>query len=635
MTNISENLEKILQARYGEEVRSAIHDSIRQCAEVNGVYVGPSNKFIDSVEDAESAGFTDADTKFGEFNKLYIITRGAGIKNLPTNRTLFFITLSWDTNVTAGDPNDHVGILQIAFSDPGSAYTNIDNGSGQSIMYMRTHAVRTSGTNIKSWSEWTQVSSNANGVVASSEYGVPVDCADFNDIPSLLNKMVFIPSGTHLENGPDFLTYNDSIYRTVITFTPFKLDDYRSEIDIHGIVQIVISSYKSSSYENRIPCMFCRYEVGSGSDSYWSDWFEIGNQFSTLYIPQRMYGPDYFEENGITSANQLPSNQVYFLGDMNNLDDLPEGLSSRYAMMLSFTYNRVYDLDKLPSNRAAGTLQLLATNVISNGSKKMQMFSRLATGNEQEYGWSEWYEITKQSESKSKSLNIFKKVVCCGDSYTAGYVEIDSATYKKNEDYAWPYYLSKLTGQTYINAGSSGANVSTWQNDTTGSNRHKEGYERAVEAGVSQAYIIGLGINDSNSNYPHHIDLGSKSDMGTGANTYYGQYVELIKKLHAISPKAIFFMQTNPQLGEVVLSYNQAVKDIVDYAKTTLGYRAHLIDLDPNIYKNDEILSKDALAGHYTAIGYNRFAELLYEKMSTYINDNISQFQDVFLLPTE
>lgn len=640
MANISENLEKILSARYGEEVRGAIHDSIRQCAEVNGNYVGPSNVFIDSYDDAQSAGFTDANTNFGEFNKLYIIT-DSFVKNLPPHAgALFFITLSWDTNVTVGNPNEHVGILQIAFSDPGGDASSETPKIGGNVMYVRSHAKRGSTINDKCWSDWTTIGSSSNSILSSTTIGSDggdLGIDDLNDVEHLINKIVFFASGRSLKNEPtEFVSYSNSTYRTVMTFTPFKLDDYRPSTDVHGIVQLMFLDCRASKdYNSIVPSAFVRYETGSGSIYHWSKWIELGSTYSTITIHNEMLRADYFSEHGITSMKQLPTNRIYML-DLTDafLDDIPDGIGSNYALMISATHTRTYDWDTLPAVFSPGSVQMLFVNQrIDSDSTDAQFFIRTVTGNDGAQSWSSWKELTK--EASPKSLNIFRKVVCCGDSYTAGYVDIDSTIYGKNEDYAWPHYLSVLTGNTYINAGASGANVLTWQNDTTGSNRHEDGYDVAISAGVAQAYIIGLGINDASSDYPHHIDLGTKSDMGTASETYYGQYVEMLKKLHAISPKAIFFLQTNPRSDSTVASYNQAVKDIVDYAKSTLNYRAHLIDLDPNVYNNDPILTADSLAGHYTAIGYSRFAELLYDKISSYINAHITEFQDVFLLPTE
>ena len=56
----------------------------------------------------------------------------------------------------------------------------------------------------------------------------------------------------------------------------------------------------------------------------------------------------------------------------------------------------------------------------------------------------------------------------------------------------------------------------------------------------------------------------------------------------------------------------------------------HLLDL--YAYKdlyNNVTLTNDLVGGHYTALGYEQFAEILNYILSNYINDNIDDFQDV------
>ena len=43
-------------------------------------------------------------------------------------------------------------------------------------------------------------------------------------------------------------------------------------------------------------------------------------------------------------------------------------------------------------------------------------------------------------------------------------------------------------------------------------------------------------------------------------------------------------------------------------------------------------MTKDSIGGHYTAIGYEQFAEILAVIMSDYINEHIGDFQDVHLV---
>ena len=220
------------------------------------------------------------------------------------------------------------------------------------------------------------------------------------------------------------------------------------------------------------------------------------------------------------------------------------------------------------------------------------------------------------------TCKIFKRVCCCGDSFTSGHIaDASGQAYPTNEEFAWPHYMATSTGNEWINCGQSGANVLTWQ--TAG-----RGLPKAQQAGKVQAYLIGLMINDQSSGTDRYVELGTADDIGTDTQTYYGGMSKIIRELNAISPEAKIFVLTCPQTSGLYPSYNQAVYDIVDAYKG--AYPVHCLDLLANAERyNVSSLTGDAWYGHYTAIGYEQFAEILSVIMSDYINANIAEFQDV------
>ena len=220
------------------------------------------------------------------------------------------------------------------------------------------------------------------------------------------------------------------------------------------------------------------------------------------------------------------------------------------------------------------------------------------------------------------TCKIFKRVVCCGDSYTSGHIQLaGEAQSPTNEEFAWPHYMSTLTGNDWINCGGSGCNVLTWQT-------HERGLPAAQAKGKAQAYVIGLMINDV-SNSTRAVELGTIDDIGTDAQSYYGGMSAIIRELNAISPDAKIFVNTCPKTGEKYTTYNQAVRDIVNAYKDT--YPVHCIDLEAakDLYTNAS-LTADSVSGHYTAIGYEQFAEIYSYLLSKYINEHVSEFQDVY-----
>ena len=225
---------------------------------------------------------------------------------------------------------------------------------------------------------------------------------------------------------------------------------------------------------------------------------------------------------------------------------------------------------------------------------------------------------------------IFRKVVCCGDSYTAGYITDSSGkAHPYNEDYSWVHYMSARTSREWVNCGVSGANVITWQTKAGG-------LEKARLCGKAQAYVVGLGLNDSSkpADKAHYVTLGSEFDIGTKKKTYYAGLSAIIRELHNINPEAVIFVQTIPDSSSKHEKYNKAIRNVCKLYKQS--YNVHLLDLYKYQYLyQSSTIRQDAMEGHYTAIGYEQFAENLEYIMSDYINNNVKDFQNVAFIPYE
>lgn len=288
------------------------------------------------------------------------------------------------------------------------------------------------------------------------------------------------------------------------------------------------------------------------------------------------------------------------------------------------------DTQILKTTRAYHHLQAAAQNN-GGGTGEAAAFSfdiLIIPPNTPKYGiQSDLAEISLRTAFNRSTCKIFKKVVCCGDSYTSGYIKLDtdSNAIRVNEEFAWPHYMSTATGNNWVNCGSSGANVLSWQTA-------ERGLPKAQTEGAAQAYVIGLMINDVPQG-ANPVPLGTIDDIGTDAETYYGGMSKIIRELNTISPLAKIFVNTCPRTDRAGFTdYNQAVRDIVETYKNT--YPVFCIDLDAmrDIY-DFKSLQADAVQGHYTAIGYEQFAEVYEYILSRYIDDHITDFQNVHKIP--
>lgn len=271
-----------------------------------------------------------------------------------------------------------------------------------------------------------------------------------------------------------------------------------------------------------------------------------------------------------------------------------------------------------------------------------------------------------------------------------------SVQLRRNEKHAWPAFMAKSTGNEYINLGISGATALTWLNDavfnntdktiyvksswlatgydengklvtgafetleektdTNGETKYHIVYERTVEnTDTISAYLIGLGMNDTLNigTEGNRIDGGTgtpklalcedkddpAADIGTGRETFYGKYSELIEKIHAVSPAAHIFVQTmHDNMNDRRVLYNEAIRYIANYYSTRENdpIPVHVLDLYKyqNLYNVDSIRN-DKLGGHWSPISYQQFAENLKRVWSDYLNAHPSEFTTVHLIPQE
>ena len=311
----------------------------------------------------------------------------------------------------------------------------------------------------------------------------------------------------------------------------------------------------------------------------------------------------------IYDFNKLYNFQVYFFYNCTVMKNSPE--PNLRGLFFSIPF----------SNLEVGVAQFFI-----NTSGKL--YYRISVENNSEASWTKWLSPKLDNDKSELNLSmhtakIFQKVCCVGDSYTAGYiVNPEGEAIRNNENYAWPHYMSLITGNQYINCGISGATSKTWQ-------ENNDGLEKAKNIGVVQAYLVGLGINDADSTIG--LPVGNIEDIGTENETFYAQYSKLLRELHNISSQAKIFVMTMPTTETKYTKYNTAILEIANSYKDMNVFPLDLANFI-EMYTISSI-TNDAKSGHYTAIGYEQFAENLEYILSDYINNNITEFQDVAFLP--
>ena len=200
----------------------------------------------------------------------------------------------------------------------------------------------------------------------------------------------------------------------------------------------------------------------------------------------------------------------------------------------------------------------------------------------------------------------FKNILCIGDSLTEGtfdYTENSTTKYFVDADYSYPTFLAALSGRDVVNKGYGGDTFQTWYN------RYKD-----EDLSGFDCAIIELGLNDSTA--------GTSS---ADRLTYLGNIVTKLKNENAgikIFISTIFKCYSNANVAAVNA-------DIISFANNTAN--CYLLD----VYQYGSITAGSAyVAGHLTALGYQRVAKDYYAYASKIISENPTDFKFIQYIGT-
>ena len=201
----------------------------------------------------------------------------------------------------------------------------------------------------------------------------------------------------------------------------------------------------------------------------------------------------------------------------------------------------------------------------------------------------------------SSECRTFKKILCIGDSLTAGQFDYkENGTIKEfnDPDYSYPAFLKALTGRDITNAGDAGETTVSW-------------YELHGQEDFSghDACIIMLGRND----YVSGRETTSEERATAFAN--------IIAKVRADNPQITIFVATliNYYTGSGADSMN------ADIRAAATANNCYLLDIAAY---GRMVLSDDAYS-HCTAEGYYTLAEYFFRYISYIMHNNYTAFKTI------
>lgn len=240
-------------------------------------------------------------------------------------------------------------------------------------------------------------------------------------------------------------------------------------------------------------------------------------------------------------------------------------------------------------------------------------------------------ERMKNVSFENSAFGSFAKFGVVGDSLSVGYMGDSSGTaHGRNIYYSWGQVLARRYGNKCLNFGFSGATTETWY-----TNEKHGKVELVQEQNKCQAYVVGLGVNDTvaESNVGNANDI-NLSDYTQNANTFYGNYAKVLQTIMETAPTAYIFVFTIPKtkgtnrFSEIK---NNAIKGVV--AKLASD---RVFVIETNEYSelfNLDVITDNSYSSHYTAIGYANIATINAIMLSDCMNSNADKLKDIAFIP--
>lgn len=286
--------------------------------------------------------------------------------------------------------------------------------------------------------------------------------------------------------------------------------------------------------------------------------------------------------------------------------------------------NRIYTISNpvvnSPKNTYGGILWSFAKNTAEKDvivqffyDTKTVLYSRFKAYHGE---WTPWNQYDMKTLNSYYNLSLFTTIGVIGDSYASGEIWYGSVNYGDKYIISWLQQLSRKYGFTGYNFSSGGLTTRSWLTSD-------KGLALMQTTENCELMLLCLGINDYYSLGESY--LGSESDIGTNADTFYGNYSKIIDNVISKNEKTriILFTLANTDNLPLIEKFNSAIKKIGTHYNIPVG------DLNTNFYIRSDGY-KQMSGGHPTVVNYNGLSSAYDEIIGDVLYNNQNYFNTLY-----
>lgn len=222
-----------------------------------------------------------------------------------------------------------------------------------------------------------------------------------------------------------------------------------------------------------------------------------------------------------------------------------------------------------------------------------------------------------------------------GDSLCSGEFEYTTPEGKKGYwdcyEYAWGRRMCDLMGVKGDIYAKGGETARGWIQHFWDSNENR--LRICAKDSPKQAYVIALGINDSNCNPNGSYRIGDVAtdidmqDYNNNAVSFAGCYAGIVQRLKQLQPEVKIFLVTMPKKTKKIRDFNDVIRQIAG-----MFDNVWVLDLEKyaaDYYLSDEFKKNYMMYGHMSPAGYEYTAWEFMTYIDWIIRNDQSAFKEV------